>query len=72
MFCVGGVKGRDTCVGDSGGPLTVQSESLKCLFYVVGVTSEGSSRCAKGKLAGCMNVQSYLDWIEETVWPIAA
>ncbi|XP_014219961.1 venom protease-like [Copidosoma floridanum] len=63
-----GEDGKDACQGDSGGPLMVKSDSYKCMYDIVGVTSFG-------KLCGSVipgiytNVNHYLDWIEDTVWP---
>jgi len=59
---------KDSCRGDSGGPLTITSDKIKCIFHIIGITSFGSSIC--GIQPGVYtNVQSYLNWIEETVWP---
>ncbi|XP_014219962.1 venom protease-like [Copidosoma floridanum] len=63
-----GEDGKDACQGDSGGPLMVKSDSYKCMYDIVGVTSFG-------KLCGSVipgvytKVYHYLDWIEDTVWP---
>ncbi|XP_073819839.1 venom protease-like [Musca autumnalis] len=61
---------RDTCTGDSGGPLFVDHPDYSCLFLVLGVTSYGEGGCAnKGLPAFYTRVSAYVDWIEKQVWP---
>lgn len=52
-------KGYGTCVGDSGGPLLLKSESG---FSLVGVTSRGSIACDGPAIY--TNALEYLDWIQ--------
>ncbi|CAG7815974.1 unnamed protein product [Allacma fusca] len=59
--------GKDTCSGDSGGPLTINKD-LRCVFYLVGVTSFGARLCSYGQPAVYTNVFSYNPWIEHIVW----
>ncbi|CAG7833568.1 unnamed protein product [Allacma fusca] len=68
QFCADGSKdNKDSCSGDSGGPLTVTREGHACIYYVVGLVSFGSIFC--GTEPGVYtNVQSYLDWIEKVSW----
>ncbi|KAJ8731531.1 hypothetical protein PYW07_004695 [Mythimna separata] len=59
---------RDTCEGDSGGPL--QSTEL-CMYVVAGVTSHGR-QCGVAGVAGSgiyTRVIHYVPWIESVVWP---
>ncbi|KAJ1526258.1 hypothetical protein ONE63_009413 [Megalurothrips usitatus] len=66
QLCARGSNGvADTCLGDSGGPLQVL-EKDKDLYSIVGVTSFGQL-C--GGLGVYVRVASYLDWIENIVWP---
>ncbi|XP_065074220.1 serine protease snake-like [Ochlerotatus camptorhynchus] len=59
--------GKDTCHGDSGGPLQITTEDHNCVYYLVGVTSFGIS-CG-GFIPGVYTkVSAYLDWIESVVW----
>nr|XP_029732581.1 serine protease snake-like [Aedes albopictus] len=70
QMCVGSKEdGKDTCNGDSGGPIQVATDVNTCAYYIVGVTSFGGA-CGIGTSDSVYTkVASYLDWIEETVWP---
>ncbi|CAG7824200.1 unnamed protein product, partial [Allacma fusca] len=59
---------KDSCQGDSGGPLTTNLDKL-CVHYVVGITSFGSNFCGTSTPGVYSNVHSYLNWIEQIVWP---
>lgn len=55
---------RDTCGGDSGGPLQIQ---IKGTYYLVGIVSHGPP-CGKTLLpAVYTRVTSFLDWILENI-----
>ncbi|XP_066967374.1 phenoloxidase-activating enzyme 1-like [Macrobrachium rosenbergii] len=74
MICAGDV-GKDSCSGDSGGPLSIRSsKNFSCEHTVVGVVSYGigswGSRC--GLLGVYTRVSSYLDWITGYVAPHGA
>ncbi|XP_065582909.1 venom protease-like isoform X2 [Artemia franciscana] len=60
--------GKDSCDGDSGGPLTV-FDSKTGLNYLIGLVSFGlRNRCADKKFPGVYTrITSYMDWIEENV-----
>ncbi|XP_037789183.1 LOW QUALITY PROTEIN: phenoloxidase-activating factor 3-like [Penaeus monodon] len=65
-LCAGG-EGRDTCRGDSGGPLTLDSSDGKRSF-VVGITSLGPKVCGSADTQGIYtNVVFYTPWILETI-----
>ncbi|XP_021703503.1 serine protease snake isoform X2 [Aedes aegypti] len=70
QMCVGSKEGRkDTCYGDSGGPIQVATDVNTCAYYIVGITSYGGV-CGIGTSESVYTkVASYLDWIEQTVWP---
>lgn len=55
----------DACSGDSGGPLLMLTESGDS---VVGVTAFGQA-CGSVIPGVYTTVYSFLDWIEENVWP---
>lgn len=54
---------KDTCEGDSGGPLQVY-HSLHCMYNVVGVTSFGKVCGTVGLPGVYTRVSNYVDWIE--------
>lgn len=58
---------KNSCEGDSGGPLQVLSSGLN-VAKVVGVISFGVS-CGTALLSIYTRVASYVDWIESIVWP---
>ncbi|KAJ1522499.1 hypothetical protein ONE63_001689 [Megalurothrips usitatus] len=67
----GGSHGRDTCPGDSGGPLQVHatpSAQIPCMYRILGVVSFGPL-CGLGKPSVYTRVAAYVDWIERIVWP---
>ena len=64
MICGGGNPGKDTCYGDSGGPLAVPVGGGKVL---AGIVSYGSG-CARPNTPGVYtNVSHYIDWILEKI-----
>lgn len=61
--------GRDTCTGDSGGPLQIYSgDESSCAVQVIGITSFGIT-CGTSTPGIYTRVSEYLDWIEAVVWP---
>ncbi|KAL4715946.1 hypothetical protein ACJJTC_013246 [Scirpophaga incertulas] len=69
QMCAGGVTGRDSCRGDSGGPLmgTVTSYSN---WFVFGVVSYGPSPCGTEGWPGVYSrVTEYTDWILSKIKP---
>ncbi|PSN50157.1 Serine protease snake, partial [Blattella germanica] len=70
MLCVGDLNGgKDTCKGDSGGPLQVELDEPFCMYDVIGITSFGSICGAKNSPAIYTRVSHYIPWIESVVWP---
>lgn len=70
QLCAGYLEGgKDTCYGDSGGPIQVITPRNQCIFHIVGVTSFGKACAAKNTAGVYTRVSSYLDWIEANVWP---
>lgn len=59
--------GKDTCKGDSGGPLQIVDDDGVSL--IVGVTSFGWS-CGSNHPGIYTRVAQYMEWIEDHVWPI--
>ncbi|XP_017769950.1 PREDICTED: uncharacterized protein LOC108557798 [Nicrophorus vespilloides] len=75
MQLCAGHPNRDTCEGDSGGPLqrriTFEKTSVPQLHIVYGVTSFGKA-CGLSATPGVYTrVSNYIDWIESIVWPAA-
>lgn len=66
QLCAGSEEERDTCTGDSGGPLQVLDFRRK-LHVVLGVTSTGGI-CGSSRPAIYTRVSSHIDWIERIVW----
>ncbi|XP_006897344.1 PREDICTED: kallikrein-1 [Elephantulus edwardii] len=61
MLCAKAPRGKDTCVGDSGGPLL-------CDGMLQGITSWGSSPCAARYMPAVFTrVYAYNDWIRDTM-----
>ncbi|XP_063899131.1 serine protease snake [Helicoverpa armigera] len=62
-------KPKDTCEGDSGGPLQIANDVLSCAYDIIGVTSYGR-QCGVTAGSGIYTrVYHYLPWIESVVWP---
>ncbi|XP_055301455.1 serine protease snake-like [Sitodiplosis mosellana] len=67
QLCAGDdVEEKDTCSGDSGGPLQVATQKSACTYHVIGVTSFGMG-CGNG-YGVYTRISEYLDWIESIVW----
>ncbi|XP_052901883.1 transmembrane protease serine 9-like [Anopheles moucheti] len=65
QMCAGGVRGKDTCTGDSGGPLMAK---VKGAWYLIGVVSFGANKCGTAGYPGIYtNVAMHMDWIESNI-----
>ena len=72
QMCAGGKTGKDTCLGDSGGPLMSVDAANKqeTLWYIMGVVSFGPKPCGQGgQPAVYTRVMPYFEWILENVKP---
>ncbi|KAF5308213.1 hypothetical protein FQR65_LT06393 [Abscondita terminalis] len=71
QFCVGGLLGKDSCNGDSGGPLQniVGYNNGTIQFVQYGVVSIGPRLCGKGLPGIYTRVDHYTDWILSTLRP---
>jgi len=74
QLCAGGVKGQDSCLGDSGGPLYLPATPDKnaatraIRMFQLGVVSYGKTKCGKGnEPVVYTRVRSYLKWILDHV-----
>ncbi|KAF5307091.1 hypothetical protein FQR65_LT07150 [Abscondita terminalis] len=66
QICVGGQVGKDTCGGDSGGPLMnnfINMNTGDSHWYLVGIVSFGYECGLEGYPAVYTKVSSYMDWI---------
>ncbi|XP_070509267.1 trypsin-1-like [Chironomus tepperi] len=61
---------KDSCNGDSGGPLLVSNANkVSCTYTQIGIVSFGLNKCGTIGFPGVyVNVYNYLDWIEGIVW----
>jgi secreted trypsin-like serine protease len=74
QICAGDASGKDTCPGDSGGPLQFWhsgSEQILDHFVVIGITSFGKACGIENSTGVYTRVSFYRSWIEDTVWPIS-
>ncbi|KAF0313609.1 Phenoloxidase-activating factor 3 [Amphibalanus amphitrite] len=63
QICAGGEDGRDSCDGDSGGPLIAPTPTGPP-YSLVGVVSFGAVRCGEGGVPSVnTRVSEYLNWI---------
>lgn len=67
QICAGGESGRDSCSGDSGGPLMATFANDSGQWYVKGIVSFGN-RCGLNGWPGVYTkVSSYLKWIKQNL-----
>ncbi|XP_055634923.1 CLIP domain-containing serine protease B4-like [Toxorhynchites rutilus septentrionalis] len=60
QLCVGGIRGKDSCRGDSGGPLMV---IINNRWHLAGIVSLGSLKCGAKDVPGVYTrVGRYLKW----------
>uniref|UniRef100_V5GX21 CLIP domain-containing serine protease n=2 Tax=Anoplophora glabripennis TaxID=217634 RepID=V5GX21_ANOGL len=72
QICAGGERGKDSCSGDSGGPLMrlFMDENKEFNWYVIGVVSFGPTRCGMDRWPGVYTkVDSYVQWITSKLKP---
>ncbi|XP_049780411.1 CLIP domain-containing serine protease HP8-like [Schistocerca gregaria] len=71
QICAGGSEGRDSCAGDSGGPLMINENSNKGPVMVqYGIVSFGPKKCASEGYPGVYTrVAYYMDWILDNMQP---
>lgn len=71
QMCAGGQDLVDTCSGDSGGPLGMNSKYMvDDRFVQYGVVSAGVNSCGQKSVPGIYaRVASYMDWILDNIQP---
>ncbi|VVC37437.1 Serine proteases, trypsin family, serine active site,Peptidase S1, PA clan,Serine proteases, trypsin [Cinara cedri] len=58
--------GKDTCRGDSGGPIQIKNNAYECMYTQIGITSFGRF-CGIANTPGVYTrVSKYISWIEKT------
>ncbi|CAG9832916.1 unnamed protein product [Diabrotica balteata] len=68
QICVGGIGGKDSCKGDSGGPLMKRSLANPLQWYQEGIVSFGSAYCGTPGVPGVYTkVSSFLSWLQSKV-----
>lgn len=66
-MCAGGQPGKDSCRGDSGGPLMYENPATR-LYEVIGVVSFGPTPCGLPDIPGVYTkVFAYKDWIRSQI-----
>lgn len=65
QICAGGEDGKETCVGDSGGPLMMHDENK--IWYAAGIVSYGMDCGSKGWPGVYTNIEYYLPWIRDEI-----
>ncbi|XP_050504927.1 serine protease easter [Diabrotica virgifera virgifera] len=72
QLCAGGEKGKDSCRGDSGGPLMAYAadEEFQLNWFIIGVVSFGPSPCGMENWPGVYTkVANYVPWIVSKLRP---
>jgi len=68
QLCAGGERGRDSCNGDSGGPLMNTFSDDDSQWYLEGIVSFGN-KCGTENWPGIYTrVSAYIDWITANVY----
>lgn len=70
QVCAGGVEGKDSCGGDSGGPLmVVDAYDGPPKYYLMGLVSFGATKCGNMKPAVYTRISAYIEWILNNLRP---
>ena len=68
QLCAGGVPGKDSCGGDSGGPLTYRTFPDRP-WYQIGIVSHGKEFCGSSTPAVYTYVPHFIPWIKRSIKP---
>ena len=67
QMCAGGERARDSCSGDSGGPL-MGLNRFGPPYRIIGIVSFGVTRCGTANVPGVYTrVGKYLNWIMDNI-----
>ncbi|KAH8381907.1 hypothetical protein KR009_000905 [Drosophila setifemur] len=64
QMCIGSPDSKDTCNGDSGGPVLAYHKGYPCMYHVMGITSVGVFCDTPDIPSAYTRVHYYLDWIK--------
>ncbi|KAH8358737.1 hypothetical protein KR093_002082, partial [Drosophila rubida] len=67
QLCIGSSQQKDTCNGDSGGPVIVYHSEYPCMYHVMGITSLGIACGFPNTPSLYTRVHFYLDWIKQEI-----
>jgi len=69
QICAGGEEGKDSCKGDSGGPLYLSGGVTpgEKPWYLIGLVSFGARKCGNGKPGIYTRVEKFIPWIRENL-----
>uniref|UniRef100_A0A1B6ML49 Peptidase S1 domain-containing protein n=2 Tax=Graphocephala atropunctata TaxID=36148 RepID=A0A1B6ML49_9HEMI len=70
QMCAGGEPGKDSCSGDSGGPLmTPYTIGSSTRYFLVGIVSMGPKQCGADPKPGVYTaVTKYIKWILDNIY----
>ena len=60
---------RDSCNGDSGGPLISRAGGIDGTMYLTGIVSFGTEKCGVGVPAVFTSIRYYMNWIVKNMKP---
>ncbi|XP_026316063.1 phenoloxidase-activating enzyme-like [Hyposmocoma kahamanoa] len=70
QMCAGGQEGKDSCRGDSGGPLMWDNPGKDNITEVIGIVSFGPTPCGMENVPGVYTkVYEYNSWIRQNITP---
>ncbi|EDW82961.1 uncharacterized protein Dwil_GK22568 [Drosophila willistoni] len=67
QLCIGSPDSKDTCNGDSGGPVLSYHNKHPCMYNVMGITSSGISCDTPNIPSVYTRVHYYMDWLKQEI-----
>lgn len=68
QLCAGSKEKKDTCHGDSGGPLQIRQSSDYYMYRIIGITSFGLFCGQPNTPSFYTRISKYVTWIAPIVW----